>query len=286
MFALRFMAMRTAGALALSWLLAAAATTTVVGALAGLGGCATSQGASGDVPQELRTASDDSEARKRARTRLALAAGYFQDGKNTIALDEMKKAVQIDPSFGEPYTLGGAIYMAMNNLPQAQVHFEKALALNPRDTDAMHNMGLLKCRQKDHAGATAWFQRAIAEPAYPSAGKAKSWLMQGACQAGSGERAKAEESFMHAFQLDPGNPAVEYNLAKLLLARGEVERAQFYIRRLNNSERANAESLWLGIKIERRLSNAQAVDQLALQLRRRFPDSSQLIAYERGAFDD
>jgi len=281
MSALRFIPLRAAGALALSWLLAAAG----FGALAGLGGCATSQGVSGDV-QELRTASDDSAARNRARTRLALAAGYFQDGKNAIALDEMKKAMQIDPTFSEPYALGGAIYMTMNNLPQAQAHFEKALALNPRDTDAMHNMGLLKCRQKDVSGATAWFQRAIADSAYPNTGKAKSWLMQGACEAGSGERAKAQESFTHAFQLDPGNPAVEYNLAKLLLARGELERAQFYIRRLNNSERANAESLWLGIKIERRLNNAQVVEQLALQLRRRFPDSSQIIAYERGAFDD
>jgi type IV pilus assembly protein PilF len=35
--------------------------------------------------------------------------------------------------------------------------------------------------------------------------------------------------------------------------RGELTRAQFYIRRLNNSNLANAETLWLGIKIEQRL---------------------------------
>jgi len=280
MFALRFIPMRAIGALALSWLLAAAG----LGALASLGGCATSQGALGE--QDLRTASDDSDARKRARNRLALSANYYQDGKYTIALDEMKKAIQLDPAFSEPYALGGLIYMALNNLPQAQAYNEKALSLNPRDAGAMHNMGMLKCRQKDYGAATAWFQRAIAEPEYPSTGKAKSWLMQGACEISSGDRAKAEQSLMHSFQLDPGNPATEYNLAKLLLERGDLEHAQFYIRRLNNTDRANAESLWLGIKVERRLKNTQAVDQLALQLRRRFPESSQLISYERGAFDD
>ncbi|MDR0275804.1 MAG: type IV pilus biogenesis/stability protein PilW [Burkholderiaceae bacterium] len=284
MFALRpvsdFSVRRCAGALALAWLLAAAG----FGALGGLSGCASTQGASGDVPQELRTAADESDARKRAGTRLELAARYFQDGKNSIALDEVKKAMQIDPAFGDAYALSGAIYMALNNLPQAQAHFERALSLNPRDGGAMHNMGLLKCRQKQYDAATAWFQRAIALPEYPD--KAKSWLMQGACEAGSGERAKAEESFMRSFQIDPGNPATEYNLAKLFFGRGDLERARFYIRRLNNSEQANAESLWLGIRVERQLNHAQAVEQLALQLRRRFPDSSQLAAYDHGAFDD
>ncbi|MCB2032330.1 MAG: type IV pilus biogenesis/stability protein PilW, partial [Ottowia sp.] len=66
----------------------------------------------------------------------------------------------------------------------------------------------------------------------------------------------------------------------------DMQRAQFYIRRLNNSELANAETLWLGIRVERRLGNSQAMQQLAAQLRRRFPQSKELLAYERGAFND
>jgi type IV pilus assembly protein PilF len=49
---------------------------------------------------------------------------------------------------------------------------------------------------------------------------------------------------------------------------------------------ANAESLWLGIKIERGLGDAVAVRQLTEQLRKRFPDSRELSALERGAFND
>ena len=55
-----------------------------------------------------------------------------------------------------------------------------------------------------------------------------------------------------------------------------ITRALFYIRRLNNSELANAESLWLGIKVEHRLGNRLARDQLASQLRNRFPKSREL----------
>ena len=42
----------------------------------------------------------------------------------------------------------------------------------------------------------------------------------------------------------------------------------------------------LGIKIERGLGDTVAVRQLAEQLRKRFPDSRELSALERGAFND
>ena len=101
-----------------------------------------------------------------------------------------------------------------------------------------------------------------------------------------GDAAKAEATLMHSYELDAGNPVTAYTLSQLLFQRGDFTRAQFYIRRLNNSELANAQSLWLGIKVERRMNNRQAMEQLASQLRRRFPQSRELLAYERGAFDE
>jgi type IV pilus assembly protein PilF len=65
-----------------------------------------------------------------------------------------------------------------------------------------------------------------------------------------------------------------------------VSRSQFYIRRLNNSDLANAETLWLGVRVERRLNDRTAMAQLGDQLKKRFPGSSQSAAYERGAFDE
>jgi type IV pilus assembly protein PilF len=78
---------------------------------------------------------------------------------------------------------------------------------------------------------------------------------------------------MRSYELDAGNPVTAYNLALLLYQRGDNERAR-YIRRLNNSELANAQSLWLGIKVEHRLNDRKAMEQLAGQLRRRFPASA------------
>jgi len=77
-----------------------------------------------------------------------------------------------------------------------------------------------------------------------------------------------------------------YNLANLLYERGDFTRAQFYIRRLNNSDLANAETLWLGIRIERKLNNRDAVLQLGEQLKKRFAQSREAAAYEKGAFNE
>jgi len=55
---------------------------------------------------------------------------------------------------------------------------------------------------------------------------------------------------------------------------------------LNNTELANAETLWLGVKVERRLDDRVAMRQLGEQLKKRFPQSREATAFEKGAFDD
>jgi len=56
-------------------------------------------------------------------------------------------------------------------------------------------------------------------------------------------------------------------------------KAQFYARRLNNSEMANAQSLWLGIRIERRMGDQNALASYELALKRLYPDSEEYKAW-------
>jgi type IV pilus assembly protein PilF len=49
---------------------------------------------------------------------------------------------------------------------------------------------------------------------------------------------------------------------------------------------ANSESLWLGIKVEKAVGDNVAMLQLAEQLRKRFPESAEMGAYQRGAFNE
>jgi len=124
----------------------------------------------------------------------------------------------------------------------------------------------------------------LANPAYGE--RAKTFMTQGLCQIRAGQRREAEQSLLKSYEYDAANPVTGYNLANLLFQNGEFARAQFYIRRLNNSEWANAETLWLGIKVENRMTDRVAMLQLANQLDKRFPQSKEAASYRLGAFDE
>ncbi|TNF63813.1 MAG: type IV pilus biogenesis/stability protein PilW [Burkholderiales bacterium] len=249
-----------------------------------LSGCAAPAPSAGDPSAGPITEFDEPEARKRARIRMELATGYFEQGRTDIALDEIKQALAADASYVPAFILRGLVFMQMNNPRLAEESFQRALQLSPRDPDALHNYGWFQCQQGRHAQAVEFFNRALASPVY--GGQARTYMAKGVCQVRMGQLAEAEGSLARSYELDPGNPIAGYNLALLLFARGEDERAQFIVRRLNNSELANAETLWLGIKIERRLGNAEVVEQLANQLGRRFAESREWGLYQRGAFHE
>ena len=255
-------------------------------ALLFLAGCANKPGSIGATSNSVEpiTDSDESNERRRARLRVELASGYFEQGQTKVALDEIKQSLAIDPTYVEAYNLRGLVYMRLNDVPLAEDSFRRALALNSRDADVAHNYGWLLCQQARYSESFKLFGQAATNPTY--GGKAKTLMAQGICQMSAGQPSEAEQSLMQSYELDAGNPVTGYNLASLLFARGDLSRAQFYIRRLNNSELANAQTLWLGIKTERKLNNRDSVVQLADQLRKRFSQSSEAAAYEKGSFDD
>jgi type IV pilus assembly protein PilF len=262
--------------------LAAAGWATALGTML-LAGCGTQpqqqQGA-----LEVVTPSDEPENRRRARIRLELASGYYQEGKTEVALDEVKQVVAADPTLGDAWNLRGLIYMRLGDNREAEESFRRAIALNPRDPNAHHNYGWLQCQLGRYTESFRSFELAMGNPMYPE--KAKSLMALGLCQARAGLRPEAELSLTRSYELDAGNPITGYNLARLLYQRGDFSRAQFYIRRLNNSELANAETLWLGIKVENRMNDSEAMGQLSDQLRKRYPQSRERQALERKAYDE
>ncbi len=257
--------------------------------LALLAGCAQTPGGGVPVANPNRSAepiteSDEPESRRRARIRLELAASYFEQGQNTVALDEIKLSLAADPTYASAYMLRGLVYSRMNELPLAEESFRRAHQLNPRDPDVLHHYGLFACQQGRYPQAIELFQQAMASPVY--GGQARTLMAKGICQVRAGQFEEAEGSLARSYELDAGNPITAYNLAALQFRRGDNDKARFTIRRLNNSELANAETLWLGVKIERRLGNTEPMQQLAQQLGRRYPDSREWASYQRGAFDE
>jgi len=72
-----------------------------------------------------------------------------------------------------------------------------------------------------------------------------------------------------------------------LVKRGELQRARFYVGRINAvPELATAQSLWLAARIEHGLGNDQSLQDYGRRLRDRYPQSNEALNFERGRFDD
>ena len=235
--------------------------------------------------RETRAAPDQADAARAARDRLELAGLYLSRGQNEVALDAVRRALAAKPDMPEAYNLRGLIYGAMGELVQAEDSFKRAQQLAPRDGDIMHNYGWFLCQQKRFVDADVQFNGALLLPQYRDA--VRTLLAQGVCQARAGRWPEAERTLSHSYELDSSNPVTAYNLSDVLMQRGELTRARFYIARINSQpELSSAQSLWLATRIERRLGNAQGVQDFGRKLQERFPESKEVLQYERGQFDE
>jgi len=250
-------------------------------------GCATSgqNAAPNGDSKDIVTASDETDASKRARVRMELASGYFGSGQMTTALDQVKLALVADPTSSAAYNLRGLIYANLGDDRLAEESFRRALQLNPRDNDAMQNLGYFYCQKKRYAEANAMFDEAIAAP--QNRDPSRTLLTKGVCQAFAGQLAESEATLLRAFELNPANPATAVNLAEVLYRRGDYERARFYIRRVNSVPAiASSQTIWLAARIENRLGNRTGVQGFGDQLHKRFPDSRETASFDRGNFDE
>lgn len=243
------------------------------------------QGTGPSADREIKTDSDQTDADRRASIRLDLAQGYFSRGQFNTALDEVKLALQSKPDMREAVNLRGLIYAAMGEYQLAEDAFRRALAVYPNDADTMHNYGWFMCQQQRWVTADAMFDQALAQPTYR--GGARTLLAKGVCEARSGRMLVAEKTLARAFELDPGSPAIAVNLSEVLFRNGEMERARFYVKRVNDQpEQVNAQSLWLQLRIERKTGRTNVVDDLALQMRRKYPQAPETQSLDAGRYDE
>jgi type IV pilus assembly protein PilF len=244
--------------------------------------------ASGTADGELRTSSDQTSTEKRAAIRLQLAVGYYQDGKYEIALDEVKKAIAINPQEADAYGMRGLIYAAMKEKELADENFQRALKLAPHNPELENNYGSFLCNVAGRpAQAIPHFEAALQNPRYQS--PLSALVNAGTCSVRTHELDGAERYLMQASRIAPDLPVVNAALAQVYYERRDYQRAGFFVNRLTQTAKLDslsADALWLALRVERKLGERAQEATLAAQLRHRFPDSPEFAAFQRGAFDE
>jgi type IV pilus assembly protein PilF len=257
-------------------------TAATLALLALLAGCTANQ--LNNAKDEQPTNFDQTDNQKRARIRLQLAVGYYEQGQLQVALDEIKQALQADPNLSDAYNMRGLIYMNTGEARLAEESFLHAIKLAPNNPDLTNNYGWFLCQNGRADQSIAYFNATLKNRAYQHPAKAMN--NAGMCSLKLKDMVAAERYFSDAFQLDPGNPTTNANLGKIYYDRRDYQRARFHMARVTKADVMNADVLWLAIKIERKLGDRAAETSLATQLRRRHPNSPEYATYQRGAFDE
>lgn len=257
-------------------------------AVLGLAGCAGGGGGLGGSTQELKTASDQTAAEKRAAIRLQLAISYYQDAKYPIALDEIKQAIAANPDYADAYGVRALIYTKMNEITLADENYQRALRLAPRNPDLANNYGSFLCGEGGRpAQAMTYFDSALKNPTYNT--PVSALVNAGNCSIKTKQYATAERYLLEALRYDPDLVQTNIGLARAYYERRNYERAGFFINRLTTNAKLDslsAETLWLAIRVARKQGDKTLEATLSGQLQRRFPGSSETAAFQRGAFDE
>jgi|APFre7841882724_1041349.scaffolds.fasta_scaffold04413_2 type IV pilus assembly protein PilF len=263
------------------WVIAAVAAAVLAA------GCA--QTGDQRTPQQSQSAADEpsligdrADARVRAKAHTDLAAAYYEVGNMGVALEEARIALAADPNYAPAHNVMGLVNFELRDNAGAEANFKRATALAPQDPDVAHNYGFFLCRTGREQEGLQQYMTAIRNPLYQN--PAKTWAAAGRCVEPR-DTALAEQYYDRALKLDPNTLGAMMPYAQIQYRRGSMAEARNLVGRYQKLVEPTAESLWLGVRVERKLGDRIAENNYATQLRRRFPNSKEYQDYLRGNFD-
>ena len=228
--------------------------------------------------------SGNPEVQRRAALRMQLAIEYYQQGQFKLALEEIRHVVTISPKLADAYSLRALIQMEMKDFPRAEENFLYALNLEPMNSEIMNNYAWFLCQNGREKLSIPYFEKVLNDRNYLT--PVKALMSAGVCSLRLKDIAAAERYFVLGSQIQPANPSINANLAKIYFDRGEYAKARPFIQRVLKEEIFAADVLWLAIKIDQKLGDQESVKGLATQLRRRHPGSVEFALFQKGAFNE
>lgn len=245
-------------------------------------GCAT-QPPPEPIPETGTVAGEIGDPRNRAKVHTELASLYFERGNMGVALEELRIANAADPNYAQAHGMFGLVYMELRENQLAEQSFQRGLRLAPQDPDLNHNYGWYLCQTGRETEGIRYFMQAIRNPLYGTPGR--SYSAAGTCALRTNQIKDAEDYFQRALKMEPDDPRSLLQLGQIRYRQGNVGESRTLVSRFNKLADPTPESLWLALRIERRLGERVAEASFASQLRRRYPGSHEFQLLQRGEFD-
>lgn len=225
------------------------------------------------------------DPKNRAKIHTELGAAYFQGGNMSVALEELRIALNADSAYYPAYSVRGLVYAALKENAKAEEDFQRALSLAPNDPEVNNNYGWFLCDIGKERQSISYFLNALKNPLYETPERA--YTNAGSCALKAGDTEGAQNYLLKAIQFSrDGAVVARLQLAKLFYKRGILEESRIYLAdAMKQMEPPSAEALWLGMRLERKMGNRVAEGSYASQLRSRYPTSPEYQEFLKGNFE-
>ena len=219
----------------------------------------------------------------RAKAHVDLGMGYLELGRYDIALNEANVALEDSSSYAPAYYLRAIVHMVVNEPHKARENFERAISLDPKESDFTNAYGWFLCTQGNERKGLEMLEKAARDPFYRF--QTRAYNNAGLCYIRIKNDTAAEAQFRRSLELEPTNRQALFMLADIAYRRGQYPDARDYLIRLQRNNEPGPDTAWLGLRTERALGNRNAEASYAEQLRTRFPDSAETTLLREGKFE-
>jgi len=146
----------------------------------------------------------------------------FRKNDAEASIAEFKKAVKIDPWYGQGYLMLGVAYMQLQRWSQAQLAFEEATKVEPGNAQAYLGLGSALNEQKDYLAAQKALQHSL--DLQPNFAEAHYELAR--TLGALGKWQAAEPHARRAIALNPYYPGSHALMGNVYLQRQDLESAR------------------------------------------------------------
>ena len=214
---------------------------------------------------------------------LNLGAAYLREGRLTLALARLDRALAHDPRLAEAHSAIAMVYDQLGDVDGARDHHRRAIRLAPDNPATANSFGVFLCRHERWSDAEPMFLAAAGSPRYRTPEVALT--NAGICARNAGEDAKAFQYLRDALARNPMYPDGLLNMAALAFENNDLDEAQRFLGRHFDAAPENPQVAWLCFQVETGLGNRGNARRCASILREQFPESaeaSQLERFEHG----
>lgn len=209
-----------------------------------------------------------------AELQVKLGQGYMEQGDYEVALEKLRRAIELDPGSADAQTVIAVLYEQIGRRELAEKHYRRSVELKPEAGMMLNNFGGFLCRTGRYDESIVQFTKALDDPFYrtPEAALANA----GSCARQAGRADQAEQFYREALKRKPEDASVLLDMADMMFRAGNFMSARAFMQRYQSLGSPTAQALALAVRIERGLGDKPAADRYLDELRRVFPDSNVL----------